>query len=361
MTTVTAYGISRDGYLLGADNTVYSAAREGTTTVGYNLAALIAGQYGAGSYACYESFIAFDTSSIPDGATITQVELSLYLTDDKSDTDFTVQVRPKTWTGSGLTPADWVAGADIDALTLLATLNSSGIGATGAYKTFAENGSNFRAAINKTGNTELILTSSRHAAGNTPTGYEYLVFQDADNAGTDQDPKLVVTYTENTNYTQSTSGTTGSLSGVLSAGHVYTQAIAGAISSMTSALTRVINKATSGNFSATGATSKFTTKTFAGVSGTLSGSMTYVRVILHQISGTMGSLSGTVSDLQTGFGVNLTGAVGSMSGSISRSIGKSVSGTLTATGKVFKMNTFRSAIIKAGTVIRKVIQGGRDF
>ena len=192
MTTLTAYGIAGDGHA-NSQNVTYSTARAGSSLTS-STTLIYVGQ--VSGYNCLEGFIAFDTSSIPDDATITQVELSLYLVSDGSDTDFTVQVHPKTWTPSGLTTADYVPGADIAALTLLASLSSSGIGATGAHKTFTENGSNFRNAINKTGNTELLLASSRHSSGNVPTGNEYLWFaSEASYAGTATDPKLVVTYT----------------------------------------------------------------------------------------------------------------------------------------------------------------------
>lgn len=191
-TVSTFYGITGDGRVT-SNNATYSTARTGGTLAS-NTTVLDVGQYTPTGYYCLESFCAFDTSSIPDADAIYQVNLNLWLDWDLSDTDFTVQVHPKVWTSGGLTTADWVSGADIGALTQLATLDTSSMGAEGAYKTFTENGTEFRSAINLTGNTELLLTSSRHQAGDVPTGDEMVRFEDADNAGTTKDPKLVVTH-----------------------------------------------------------------------------------------------------------------------------------------------------------------------
>lgn len=358
MTTVTIYSDTSDGYC-SSISTSYTSASDGTgvgaspsATVGY------VGQYIINTtYYVNISYLKFDTSSIPDDAEITSVTLYCYGYLDLSTTDFSIEARLHDW-GATLTAADWVAGSNLGSKTLLASRSSLGWSTVG-YNGFTENGSNFRNNINKTGTTYIILCSAEHANQSPPSNNEYVGLYFSDETGTSKDPKLEITYS--TAHTKSVSGTVGTLSGALSAGHVYTKAIAGTINSMTSALVRTINKAVSGNLASTGVVSKLTTKSFAGAIGALSGAMSSAAVILHQISGTMGALSGTVSDLQTGFGANLTGAVGSISGSISRSVVKSVSGTLTATGKVFKMNTFRSAIMKAGTVVRRVIQGGRDF
>lgn len=320
------------------------------------------GQLYSTPYDNYEVLAAFDTSSLPDNAIISDVAFSMNVTSAPTiGVAFTLEARGYDY-GASATVDDYITSTGLASYDLLASYDIPTGSLSTGYKTFTSSGSTFNNYINLTGDTKFIIVSSRFRNENTPTAgvLEYVNFEGVAHANSTP-CKLVITYTTETQFNQSVSGTMGALTGTLSSGHIYTQAIAGVISSMTSVLTRVINKATSGNFSATGATSKFTTKTFAGVSGTLSGSMTYVRVILHQISGTLGTLSGTVSDLQTGFGVNLTGAIESASGSISRSVRKSVSGAFTATGKVFKMNTFRSAIIKAGTVVRKTIQSGRDY
>ena len=202
MTTLTAYSSAADGYI-ESESTSYSSARAGTgspvtalDTQGFCTVGQRAG--GGGDYHCYAAFLDFDTSGIPDDATITAVELSLYGSFDASDTDFDIEARLHDW-GASLTTADWVAGADLGAKTLLASKATSGWSAS-AYNAFTENGSSFRDSINKTGVTRVIVCSSRHRAGNTPTGDERITFYAAEEASTTKDPKLVVTYTTSTTH-----------------------------------------------------------------------------------------------------------------------------------------------------------------
>jgi hypothetical protein len=176
---------------------VYATARAGSNLVVGNLAdtnALV-GQYIAGSdYNIVEQFEFWDTSIVGDSDTISAVDLSVYGVQNSSDTDFIMNARLHDWGGT-LTSADWVAGADLGAKTLLATYNTSSGFSIGAYNAFTENGTAFRDNINKLGNTSIVVSSSRHEGNNTPTGNEYMYFNSADPGGTTQDPKLVVTHT----------------------------------------------------------------------------------------------------------------------------------------------------------------------
>lgn len=191
MSTDVFYGITGDGFVYST-NATYATARTGSGQFAATTF-LRVGQYWDGSaYYCYEGFLGFDTSSIPDTDTVSAATLSIMLETDNSTTDFTTQARLFTWSGSGLTTADWTSGASLTE-TLLATLNSSGIVAVGNYADFTD--SAMPANINKTGNTEIRLNSSRHAAGNTPTGHEELRFYASVQTGTTQDPKLTVTHT----------------------------------------------------------------------------------------------------------------------------------------------------------------------
>lgn len=192
MTTTTIYGSTADGNIQSSSAT-YSTARSGggtlvaaaagTADVGQNVAAAV--------YYLYEGFIQFDTSSIPDNDTITAVELSLYVYQDSSTTDFTVNARLYDW-GAALTSADWVAGASASGNTLAATLATSGA-TDDAYNAFTSEDA-FKANINKTGTTYLVLTSSRFENGDVPTGDERLLFRSGSYTGTTYDPKLVVTH-----------------------------------------------------------------------------------------------------------------------------------------------------------------------
>lgn len=138
--------------------------------------------------------MSFDTSSIGGGSTVSSVVLDLFLVIDNSTTDFTMNARDNAW-GPTLTSGDYVAGASLSGSTLLASIFSSGIGATNAYKTLTSQAAFLTATNIKTGSVQILLCSSRQEGNNTPSGNEYLVFSAADFSGTTQDPKLTITYT----------------------------------------------------------------------------------------------------------------------------------------------------------------------
>lgn len=199
MATLTAYSTSADGYVR-SESATYSTARSGAGLIApTNTQALIVGQqFSGGIYYCPELCLDFDTSSIPDDAVISAVDLSMYGFADFSDTEFDIEVRLHDW-GASLTTADWVAGADLGGKTLLASRSSAGL-STAGYNAFTENGSNFRDNINKTGVTRILICSNRHRVGNTPTGEEWAAFYSADDADAGKYPKLVVTYTTSTTH-----------------------------------------------------------------------------------------------------------------------------------------------------------------
>ena len=149
----------------------YSSARSGTDkTLDTSLS--VGQAYIATFYYCFEVFIGFTTSSVL--GTVSSATLSAHLAGDGSSTDFTVYARLRDFGSGAVTTGDWVAGASLSALTQLASINTSGIGSTGSYKTFTS--SNLASNINTSGDTRIILTSSRHEGNNTPTGNEYVVF-----------------------------------------------------------------------------------------------------------------------------------------------------------------------------------------
>lgn len=193
-TTLSVFAGTTDGQVT-SNSAVYATARSGAG-LGADTAGttILIGQRLDVTYQCCEGFFAFDTSTIPDAATIDSVTLSLFGQADNSVTDFTLQARASDW-GTGLTTADWVAGASLGALTLLGSLSTVGF-STAAYNDFTENGSNFRNAISKTGETRILVNGSTHEAGSTPTGYERVTVHSADASGTTNDPKLVVNYSE---------------------------------------------------------------------------------------------------------------------------------------------------------------------
>lgn len=203
MTTSTFYGATGDGRAYHLDNTSYANAR---ATATHSDGALECGQsafrFGADWYfTIREALIRFDTSAIGSDV-IDSVVLSLYMSEDYSTSDeFITEVRPKTWSGGGLTTADFVPGDDLAALTLLASLDSNGLGGAGAYYPFVSELS-FVTVINGAGYTELVLNSNRHRLATQPSttgpdltiNREYYTWVDADVGGGTTGPKLVVVH-----------------------------------------------------------------------------------------------------------------------------------------------------------------------
>lgn len=175
----TVYAVQATGDQISASATSYAAARAGDTlspapdsapTVGQILTPAV--DENPEVWECFEGYLSFDTSGVV--GTITSATLSLGLSADLTTTDFTLEARSFDW-GVAITEADWVAGASLGALTLLATLPSAGIGAAG-YKAMTESGSALQAAINQSGHTRIILCSDRHRLGTTPPDSELLQF-----------------------------------------------------------------------------------------------------------------------------------------------------------------------------------------
>ena len=199
VTVTTVYSSTVDGHI-NSSNVVYLTARAGsglvTNTAGVTFTT---GQtLPAGISNCFEGFVSFDTSPIPDAEPITAATLSLWATTKVvASSDFTLEARSSNW-GASLDTGDWVAGASLSALTLLASIATTAV-TTGQYNDLTENGTNLRTAIDVTGTTWILLDSDRHVAGNVPTGGEQVTCSSADEAGTTQDPKLVVTSTSSFN------------------------------------------------------------------------------------------------------------------------------------------------------------------
>jgi hypothetical protein len=191
--SVVAPALANDGTLTSRDfDGDYFAARAGTGAEGVfartDLAAVTVGQTYAG--AVFETFLAWDVSGAPVGAV--SAELALWLASDQTAEDFTVEVRLYDW-GATLTPADWIPGADIAALPLLATLDTAAIYPEGEYKTFATTAALLTAIADAQagdGVLRVVVVSSRTTQGvpwsrtqDYPAGVpEALAFASADDA-----------------------------------------------------------------------------------------------------------------------------------------------------------------------------------
>lgn len=195
----TIFGGSTFARISCADAT-YATAQSGAGTLtaftSGNTQAL--GQYlNAGTYNCHQMFLEFDTSVIPSGATVTAATLSVYVSNDYSTTDFTIQARAYDW-GASLGTGDFIAGANLTNYTLLASKSTAGGLATNAYTALTSEAA-FLSAVNKGAGatTRLFLSSNRQEGeGTQPSGLESLVLFTPAATGETYDPKLVITYTE---------------------------------------------------------------------------------------------------------------------------------------------------------------------
>lgn len=200
-TVTTVFADASDGYLQSlGDN--YVDVQQGLGSGGFvvttaSTAHTIGQSFGSGTYRIYETYLSFDTAAIADSDVVTNVSLQTYLTLDNSTlADFTVMVQQLNW-GATLTSADWFDPTFFG--TNLASLDTSGIGSTGAYKTFTAQAAFLSVTNLKTGTVYLNLASSRSIEDTPPpgTGTEYIQIAATDTAGTTQDPKLVITHNSN--------------------------------------------------------------------------------------------------------------------------------------------------------------------
>lgn len=191
MTTTTVFAATSDGRVRSTDGD-YATAAAGADlhleTSGDNASI---GQ--ATVFEIYQAFFGFDTSGIADGDTVSQVDLSLYGAGDNSNDDFVLTALNYNWSGGGLTIADFRNPTQLGALTSLATFNTSGFDDSD-YNTFTSAGAVFNSHINKTGTTYLMVVSDQNIAASEPTDDEFVDVSLADEIGTTQDPKLVITH-----------------------------------------------------------------------------------------------------------------------------------------------------------------------
>jgi len=145
---------------------------------------------GQGPSSIDRSYLYFDTSLLPDSANITSVVLSIYIINDKSDTDFnvTVQNGQPTYPHILLELSDYYYGYYTGNGGSRNTSEISGAG----YWNITLN-SEGRSWIQTDGITKLCIRSSRDINSQEATQNEQIVFY-AREKGQDYAPKLYVTY-----------------------------------------------------------------------------------------------------------------------------------------------------------------------
>ena len=186
------YAESNDGYLYYS-NADYATCRTGpANSCNETGTTMYLGQkFATPTYTIYRGYLSFDTSAIPDDATVTAATLALRANYDGSATDFKLQVYWFNWTETICLnkSTDWpVYGSGTLEGTFRDTADGwvSGIEYTMAISTLAN--------INKTGDTKMGLVSKNDVDAVAPTQNEYVVIRTQEQTGESEDPRLDVTY-----------------------------------------------------------------------------------------------------------------------------------------------------------------------
>lgn len=176
------------GRLYSSHATVWATAQAGNSVaLGTNND--FGGHRYSGTYSVRHLHLEFDTSVIPDGATVEGVTLVLNGDTYNYTDDGVHTIEAHAWSfGAELTTDDWCDPRNLG--DPLASMLSS------AWSTSADNllvgGAAFIAAINKAGMTQLVMSSDRARSSTAPTGRNNTC---TDTAG-DTRPRLIVQYSD---------------------------------------------------------------------------------------------------------------------------------------------------------------------
>lgn len=195
MPTVNIVASSSYGYV-GGKNATYSTAR--STSTESATTSIFVGQGenpSATEFEVYRGFVKFDLSSVPAGAQITAVTMTLTAITDQSGTDFDLNIVRYDWSGQDPISAgnretafDGNLAATVDAVWR----NSSGMSTNTPYTSPA-----LSTSYPVVGQTVFYgFNSARDVANTTPTTNvrEFVELADADDATQAYRPTLNVTY-----------------------------------------------------------------------------------------------------------------------------------------------------------------------
>lgn len=184
MTTYIIYADSNDGYLQSS-NTNYTTAVAGSNLVMNNTATTVrVGQSkspNTGTYWVYEGFWSFDTSVITDTEEIVDATINAHMGYSSNQSVFwDIEFRAHDWTAP-LTTAQWKTRTTLATYPVRASFDI--YSPSSAYKTVATGNDTLIQNISKTVATKFISVSSRHVAGNVPTGIEEMNLWSSNSTG----------------------------------------------------------------------------------------------------------------------------------------------------------------------------------
>lgn len=207
--TQTFYPTSGDGYIYQI-NASWDTAHDATSGAGVSYAGsntVTGTSIISSDYRLFRTFIPFDTSSIPDDATVTDAKLNVYVyaknNYDNDGDDFVTLVQTSQASTTALATADFgQAGSTNNPAEGIDTSERKDITSisTNAYLTFILN-STGRDWISKTDATKLGLREGHDVIDSaitrsSTTAYNYLLNYSSESSGTTYDPYLEVTYTQ---------------------------------------------------------------------------------------------------------------------------------------------------------------------
>lgn len=179
-------------YYVYGMNATKSTAR---STSSGNIAGLLIGAHynsGGPAYYFYRSYLKFDTMTIPSSATITQVNLTMTVIYDDSDTDFDVQIVKQDWSGQDPITSGNRETAYDNCLSGTADSsiwrNTSGMSIDTPYTS----GNLSTDWINKGGYTYYSLRSSRDYSNTTGSGLERVQIRNYNDATVAYRPTLTI-------------------------------------------------------------------------------------------------------------------------------------------------------------------------
>lgn len=279
----------------------------------------------------------FDTSPLTSGATISAATMSAKSVAAGGVT--TQAMTANVYTSNPATNTNLVT-ADYDVSlwggTALCDTSIANSVSKNAYHDFALNATGL-AAISKTSITKLGFRGNLDVSNTAPTARCYWAAYTADRTGTSEDPKLVITYTANTEYNQSLDATTTATASMLTPKTIV-QTIAASV---------------------TGTASMSLIKDFVR---TLSAGATATASMLKGMAMTLGAaVTGTASLTAERVFLVAMDAVVSATASMTKAIGyaRTLGATVAATASITK-NVALSVVMSAGATITAAITAGRE-
>jgi hypothetical protein len=217
---------SNVGRVRSYSNTGWSGARSGTKILTVDLAGFpLTGQQKipSSNFFVYQSYIEFDTSIV--AGTITSAVLKINVFSRSNDQSYNIEARLYDF-GAAVETADYIAGANLGAYTLLATLADTAA-TPGDYRTFSDIA--MAANVNTSGKTRIMLCDSLTRLDLSPSNENYIIYE----CGSDPSPPQLIVTTGNSSGSLAKSLSNATVSAAATLAIAGTLALTGADATVT--------------------------------------------------------------------------------------------------------------------------------